>query len=34
MTYESPIFIWVVRRMCGVRTDPVLRHFDNLEGLN
>jgi hypothetical protein len=26
--------IRVVKMWCGVRTDPVLRFFDNLEGLN
>jgi hypothetical protein len=27
-------FIQVVRKWCSVRTDPVLRCFNNLEGLN
>jgi hypothetical protein len=26
--------IWVVRKWCGMRTDPILRCFDNPEGLN
>jgi hypothetical protein len=26
--------VQVVRRWCGVHTDPVLRCFDNSEGLN
>jgi hypothetical protein len=26
--------IWVVRMWCGICTDPILRCFDNLEGLN
>jgi hypothetical protein len=34
MTYEVPRSVWVVGRMCGVHTDPVLRCFNNLEGLN
>jgi hypothetical protein len=27
-------FIWVVRRWCGMRTDPIHECFDNSEGLN
>jgi hypothetical protein len=27
-------FIWVVKKWCGVRTNPDLRCFDNPEGLN
>jgi hypothetical protein len=27
-------FIWVVRMWCGMQTDPLLRCFDNPEGLN
>jgi hypothetical protein len=34
MTYEAPGSIRVVRRVCGTCTDPILRCFDNLEGLN
>jgi hypothetical protein len=34
MTYEALGPIWVVREACGVRTDPVLRCFNNPEGLN
>jgi hypothetical protein len=34
MTYEGPGSIRVVRRWHDVRTDPVLRCFDNPEGLN
>jgi hypothetical protein len=26
--------IWVVKKWCGKHTDPVLRCFDNPEGLN
>jgi hypothetical protein len=26
--------VWVVRMWCGVHTDPVLRYFDDPEGLN
>jgi hypothetical protein len=26
--------VWIVRMWCGIRTDPILRYFDNLEGLN
>jgi hypothetical protein len=26
--------IWVVKKWCGVRTNPDLRCFDNPEGLN
>jgi hypothetical protein len=26
--------VWVVRMWCGMRTDPVLRCFDNPEGLS
>jgi hypothetical protein len=28
------ISVRVVRMWCGIRTDPVLRCFDNSEGLN
>jgi hypothetical protein len=27
-------FVWVVRMWCGMHTDPVLRCFNNLEGLS
>jgi hypothetical protein len=27
-------FVYVVRMWCGMRTDPILRCFDNLEGLS
>jgi hypothetical protein len=27
-------YVWVVRKWCGMRTDHILRCFDNLEGLN
>jgi hypothetical protein len=26
--------VWVVRMWCGIHTDPVLRCFDNPEGLS
>jgi hypothetical protein len=26
--------VWVIRKWCGVRSDPVLRYFDNSEVLN
>jgi hypothetical protein len=26
--------IWVVRMWCGMHTNPVLRYFDNSEGLS
>jgi hypothetical protein len=31
---KSHSSIWVVRRWYGMRTNPVLRCFDNPEGLN
>jgi hypothetical protein len=34
MTYEAPGSIWVVRRMCDVHTNTVLRCFNKSEGLN
>jgi hypothetical protein len=34
MTYEAPGSIWVVRRMCDMHRDLILRCFDNSEGLN
>jgi hypothetical protein len=33
-TYEANGSIQVVRRICGVCTDPVLRCFDNPDELN
>jgi hypothetical protein len=26
--------VWVIRMWCRIRTDPILRCFDNLWGLN
>jgi hypothetical protein len=34
MAYEAPRSVRVVRRVCGMCTDPVLRCFDNPKGLN
>jgi hypothetical protein len=31
LAYDS---VWVVRMWCRICTDPILRYFDNLEGLN
>jgi hypothetical protein len=27
-------FVWVIKMWCRICTDPVLRYFDNPEGLN
>jgi hypothetical protein len=34
MAHGAPGSIWVVRKVYGMRTNPVFRCFDNLEGLN
>jgi hypothetical protein len=34
MTYEAPGSIRVVKRICNMCTDLVLRYFDNMKGLN
>jgi hypothetical protein len=34
MTYEAPMYVRVVRRVCSARTDPVCGCFDNPKGLN
>jgi hypothetical protein len=34
MTYETHRSIWVVRKMCSMHTNPVLRWFSNSERLN
>jgi hypothetical protein len=34
MACGAPGSIWVVRKVCNVHMDPVLRCFGNPEGLN